>query len=235
MKSLLEKELDKRFAPYPSTPQNKALKARLLKDLQKQVEALQKQDIDYETAVYQVMDAMGDIAALIEGNRLVCYRALRLELMQRTVLFSVLFNFLALPYRYLGLFPAIPGFYLLLLMASFLCFAYFLIIRSQNPRVFDRSHAYLNYDHAVSTRRLVWMLTLLFILAFWLFKTLEIYSGPQSLKDLWNLSQRSRLILLMTYLAPLYALIAPLLFSLIPKLILKYEVQKPLEAEEPAI
>lgn len=233
MKSLLEKELDKRFAPYPPTPQNRALKARLLKDLKQKVESLQKENVDYEAAVYQVMDALGDIASLIEGNRLVCNRALRLELMEKTVLLSILFNLLSLPYRYINHYPAIPGFYLLLLMASFLCFTYFLILRSQNPRAFDRSHAYLNYDHAISTRRWSWMLALLFIVAFWLFKGLELYNGPQTLNELWNASQHSRLLLALTFLAPLYTLIAPLIFSLIPKLILKYEVQKPLEAEEP--
>jgi hypothetical protein len=155
-------------------------------------------------------------------QKVVYIKRLRLKLMQISLLYSLIFWLLSFVLKVKQINQLSYQFLWLLTIALTLSFSFFCVQRALNPYYFDHTIGYLDLQQAKKVRSFSLLFSGLIIVTSTIYniKTLLFNqtdpSGLESIADLyWYLR----------WLLPFFSLLMPLIFSILPRLILKYEVK----------
>ncbi|GJM77058.1 hypothetical protein HMSSN036_92740 [Paenibacillus macerans] len=97
--NMLQKHVNRLFAPYPDTPEIREMKDEIAGNLEAKVADLMKEGMDYNEAVRLAVADIPSVDGLIEEDREIFVNRYRLELGQLALLFSLILWIVTIPMR----------------------------------------------------------------------------------------------------------------------------------------
>ncbi|MBP1157384.1 MULTISPECIES: permease prefix domain 1-containing protein [unclassified Paenibacillus] len=226
----LKDHVDRLFSGYEESNQIRELKEEILSNLEAKVADLTSRGMEYHQAVSIAEEQFDHIDGLIDDNKQVYTNKVRLELLQLTLLYTLIAWILTIPLRIVGM--GILLNYVLLIVA-FVSGIGFLFLNMKMKRGHWNKISVWNMKSALQYNRWVWILWGLFITVvtlvttaarfgsnIWYFRPVSI-TGPYQ----WT-------VLAIEYALPFISVIIPLLFSTSIKLVQKYEAGESYEGKK---
>ena len=219
--SELEKYINGLFSKYGNAKDIKELKAEVLSNLEAKVKDLTDAGMEYDEALKAEKESITDVDCLIEGNRKIYINKYKLEYLQVGLLYLLVAWIITIPVAVVVQGWIYNNFLFIVCAAAGV--GYFIFYNKKNQADFDNV-AVVNLNSAIRQKNMAWVLWGLFITASMLYVTAIQFgsniwfSRPVVIDGPYQFAE-----IAIRYFSPFITLLIPLLASLSPKLICKYE------------
>lgn len=212
----LQKYLDILFADYGHSVLALEMKASVMVNMKRRMEALMAEGLDERAALAEIKDQVNDVGQLVVGNRLIYFRRFRNDCLQAAVIHALVAWIFSMPLIALLAWPGVAVSLLLMLATAAAAWFYITQAQPDSPEV-----RFVNAARYRQRRALVWKIWLLFFLLTAGLISVFTFAAGEPFKPTGGLAWAQ---LIARYYAPLLTVAFPLLVANMDQLIQKNEV-----------
>ncbi|WP_312113725.1 permease prefix domain 1-containing protein [Brevibacillus reuszeri] len=217
----LHKHVDQLFAKYKSSKQVRELKREILSNLEAKVADLTAGGLAYNEAIDIAKRSITSIDDLIDDQTRVYVNQMTAELVQKGLLYFLIAWIVTMPFRIVG-----SGILLneLLLLGSIVLGIVYLVLRLKKQDMYLRRTATFDVQAAFRRRKLVWAIWVVFITVSILYNTAMLFGSNIWFQTQVKIAGPYHFAMLgIQYALPFVSLLIPILFHIVPGLMMKYE------------
>ena len=215
----LKNYVDKLFAKYSESKYIRELKAEILSNLEAKKADLMFSGLDEAEAISQAKQSITNVDELIDGNVKVHFQSYQLEKVQ-TILFSTILAWIiSIPGM---LFRQLHTINAILFVSVLVVGIIYLVLNVRRP---VQVEVYININRLKRQTKMVWILwAVYFVVSFFvttglLFASNIWYARPIKIAGPYQFAN-----MMSYYIAPLFAIVIPIIMSRINQLWIKHEV-----------
>ena len=212
--------VDKMFGKYPQTEETAELKEEVIGNLEAEIEDMQMNGISFEEAFRVSIEKVPSLDGLIEGVVFVDNRKVVFDMLQWTLIYTLIAWILTIPLNIIGHFRKVA--WLLLLIIIVIGSAYLVLYFTRD--LFLNGRTSVDLFKVARMKKAIWIIWCVFMLIAWggvtglTFGSNIWFSSPISINGPYEFAN-----IAVAYLLPLITVIIPLLANRLETTIEKHE------------
>lgn len=214
----VRKHMDKLFANYPKTEETLELKEEVIGNIEAEIEDLQSRGLSFEEAFHKSIGKMEKLDGLIDGVKSVRISKVLLEMMQWTLIYTLIAWIITIPLSVFHVFRRASWVLFLIIIVIGLSYLIYYTI----GKLLSRDNVQVNLYKIDAVRKYVWIIWSIYIVATWGIVTATLFGSniwfwrPISINGPYEYANIS-----VMYATPIITIIVPLLMNKLQKIIVK--------------
>ncbi|MEK5037845.1 hypothetical protein [Sporosarcina sp. FSL K6-3457] len=220
----VRKHIDRRFAKYPKTDETLELKEEVIGNIEAEIEDLQSYGHSFEEAFRISIGQMAKLDGLIDGVKSVRLSNVLMEVMQWTLIYTLIAWIITIPLSIFYEFRRISWALFGVIIVIGLSYLIYYKIR----KLLSRDYVQVNLYKIAAVRKYVWITWSLYIVATWGIITATLFGSniwfgrPIPIDGPYEFATSS-----VMYVSPIITIIVPLLMNKLQKIIIKQGEDSP--------
>lgn len=217
----LHKHVNQLFAKYKGSKQIQELKREILSNLEAKVADLTAGGMSYSDAVDVARRSITSIDDLIDDQSKVYVNQMTAELVQKGLLYFLIAWIVTMPFRIFGSGIMLNG---LLLLGSIVLGIVYVVLRLKKQDMHLGRTVAFDVQAAFRRRKLAWIIWAIFIIVTVLYNTAMLFGSNIWFQTQVKIAGPYHFAMLGTqYALPFVSILVPMLFHIVPGLMMKYE------------